>query len=191
MSLTKLGKPNYTHGNERSLSVVQYMADAQNIELSASLEDYLEAIFNLANQSDKARSKDIARSLGVSMPSVTGALRMLKNKGLANYRPYGNVTLTGQGQAVAAEVARKHDVLRSFFVRVLGVGPDAAQQAACKAEHALGPEIIARLVNLVDFAGSGDLNGNDLTNRFQQFCSGRLHSSTDFKDQVRERAEQR
>jgi DtxR family Mn-dependent transcriptional regulator len=162
------------------------MNGVQNVELSASLEDYLEAIFNLANESRKAHSKDIARSLGVSMPSVTGALRMLKNKGLANYRPYGNVTLTCQGQALAADVARRHDVLKSFFVRVLGVGPDVAQRAACKAEHALGSEIIARLVHFVDFVGNSEHNGDDLTKRFQQFCSGRLHSSTDLKDQVRE-----
>ena len=63
------------------------MAAANNNDLSASLEDYLEAIFNIASQSKIARSKDIAKMLGVSKSSVTGALRALKEKGLANYEP--------------------------------------------------------------------------------------------------------
>ncbi len=48
------------------------------------MEDYLEAIFNLAGESSVARNKDIAELLGVSRSSVTGALRVLKEKGLAN-----------------------------------------------------------------------------------------------------------
>jgi DtxR family Mn-dependent transcriptional regulator len=139
-------------------------------DLSASLEDYLEAIFNIAKRSKVARSKDIAQSLGVSRASVTGALRMLKDKGLANYRPYGYVTLTETGQAAAAEVVRKHDVLKSFFIKILGVEPDVAQQAACKAEHALGPDIIARLLRFSEFAGESNKNGFDLANEFQRFC---------------------
>ena len=74
------------------------MAKPEKIELSASLEDYVEAIFNLVGESKVARCKDIAQSLGVSRSSVTGALRLLKDKGLANYEPYGYVTLTDDGQ---------------------------------------------------------------------------------------------
>lgn len=71
---------------------------AKGNKLSASLEDYLEAIFNLAGESNVARSKDIAQSLGVSKASVTGALRVLKEKELANYKPYDFVTLTEVGK---------------------------------------------------------------------------------------------
>ncbi len=88
--------------------------------LSASLEDYLEAIFNLAGESREARSKDIAEALGVARSSVTGALQILKERGLANYEPYGCITLTRQGQTAAREVVRKHDVLKAFFTDVLG-----------------------------------------------------------------------
>ena len=71
---------------------------AENANLSSSLEDYLEAIFNLLKESNIARSKDIAESLGVSRASVTGALRVLKEKGLANYKPYDYITLTETGR---------------------------------------------------------------------------------------------
>jgi DtxR family Mn-dependent transcriptional regulator len=91
------------------------MAAAKTDALSASLEDYLEAIFNLAGDSDFARSRDIAKSLGVSKASVTGALRALKKKRLINYKPYDYVTLTKAGKVAAVKVARKHEILKSFF----------------------------------------------------------------------------
>ena len=155
---------------------------AENVSLSASLEDYLEAIFNLAKESNIARSKDIAKSLGVSRASVTGALRALKEKGLANYKPYDYVTLTKTGRQTAAEIAKKHRILESFFVDVLGIGPNTAQEAACKAEHALGPEIIARLLCFIEFVGHSSKNGCDLAEQFQEFCERQTLKSTGKRD---------
>ena len=138
--------------------------------LSASLEDYLEAILNLSSEANVARSRDIAEILGVSPASVTGALRVLKKKGLANYKPYDYVTLTEPGRATAAEVAEKHAILKSFFVSVLGVEPDVAQQAACRAEHALGPGIISRLMSFIEFVTHSGKHGYDLAEQFKEFC---------------------
>jgi DtxR family Mn-dependent transcriptional regulator len=148
---------------------------AQNANLSASLEDYLEAIFNLASESNIARSKDIAKSLGVSRASVTGALRVLKEKGLANYKPYDYVTLTESGRAAAAEIAQKHEILKSFFINVLGVDADVAQQAACKAEHSLGPGIITKLLRFIEFVSHTGKNGCDFADEFRKFCDSREH----------------
>jgi DtxR family Mn-dependent transcriptional regulator len=149
------------------------MASVKNANLSDSLEDYLEAIYNLTSESNIARSKDIAEILGVSRASVTGALRILKKKGLANYKPYDYVTLTESGRATAAEIVKKHDILKSFFINVLGVKADAAQQAACKAEHSLGPGIIARLLSFIEFVNQNGENGNNLSADFQKFCTSR------------------
>jgi DtxR family Mn-dependent transcriptional regulator len=146
------------------------MSTTKNTKLSASLEDYLEAIFNLSGKSEAARSKDIAELLDVSRASVTGALRLLSKKGLANYKPYGYVTLTESGQTAAAEVARKHQILKSFFVGVLGIQQDTAQKAACKAEHALGPAIIQRLLSFIDFVNQSGKNGYDVSAEFERFC---------------------
>jgi DtxR family transcriptional regulator, Mn-dependent transcriptional regulator len=145
------------------------MGQTNKAKLSASLEDYLEAIFNLAAESDGARSKDIAEVLGVARSSVTGALRGLSERGLANYRPYGCITLTESGRAAAAEVVRKHNILKSFFMDVLGVDPDNAQQAACKAEHALGPEIIGRLLCFSEYVTESRESGRDITGEFRRF----------------------
>lgn len=154
------------------------MAIRKKTELSASLEDYLEAIFNLARDSGTARSKDIADALGVSRASVTGALRVLKKKGLANYKPYDYVTLTQAGEDAAAEIARKHDILKSFFVNVLGVEKDIAQRAACRAEHTLGPEVITRLLRFIEFVTQTGRDGSNLTDRFREFCDRRAEKDT-------------
>jgi DtxR family Mn-dependent transcriptional regulator len=138
-------------------------------KLSASLEDYLEAIFNLAGETNVARSKDIAETLGVSKASVTGALRILKQKGLVNYKPYDYVTLTETGKKNAVEIVRKHNVLKSFFIDVLGVEKNIAQQAACRAEHTLGPEVIARLLSFIEFVSRSSKKGRDFTDRFERF----------------------
>ncbi|MBW7989295.1 MAG: metal-dependent transcriptional regulator [Planctomycetes bacterium] len=143
---------------------------AKNYNLSASLEDYLEAILNLSSESSFARSKDIAKSLGVSRSSVTGAMRVLKEKGLANYKPYDYVTLTESGRSAAAEIARKHNILKSFFIDVLGVEAEVAQKAACKTEHELGPEIITKLLCFIEFVTQSSKNGRDLADEFQKFC---------------------
>ena len=153
------------------------MIPEKSKNLSASLEDYLEAIFNLAGESNVARSKDIAELLGVSKSSVTGALRVLKAKGLANYEPYDYVTLTESGQAAAAEVARKHNILKSFFVNLLGIKKDTAQQAACRAEHVLGPKVIARLLRFIEFVTQENKDGYDLASKFRDFCKDRPQKS--------------
>ncbi len=146
------------------------MSPEESRKLSASLEDYLEAIFNLAAGSEGARSKDVADTLGVAKSSVTGALQLLREKGLANYEPYGRVTLTRQGRAAAREVVRKHDVLKAFFLDVLGVEPETAQRAACQAEHTLGPEVIGQLLRFMDYVVAGSAHGRNVMMEFRQYC---------------------
>ncbi len=155
------------------------MAAVKNDNLSASLEDYLEAIFNVAGKSGIARSKDIAKSLKVAKSSVTGALQLLAKKGLVNYEPYGFVTLTGSGATEAARVARKHNVIKSFFVNVLGVDADTAGQTACKAEHILGREVTERLLCFIEFATQNTKDGYDVAGEFEKFYKKRAKSNTD------------
>jgi DtxR family Mn-dependent transcriptional regulator len=138
----------------------------KNKEISASLEDYLEAIFNLLDESEVARSKDIAEKLDVSKASVTGALRLLKKKGLVNYEPYGCVTLTKDGTRAAGEVAKRHDVLESFFVNILGIETQAAQNSACTAEHALGNVVVSRLKCFIEYVNQ---QGGNIAEDFKRY----------------------
>ena len=103
---------------------------ATTVELSASLEVYLEAIFHIVEKKHVARSRDIAKRLNVSRSSVTGALQSLAEKGLINYEPYEAITLTRGGRSVAKDIVRRHEVLRDFLVKVLSVDAVKADQAA-------------------------------------------------------------
>lgn len=145
------------------------MKTTEHEKLSASLEDYLEAIFNLLSAKSAARSKDIADHLGVTRASVTGALRALAQKGLIDYEPYGVVRLTGEGGRLARHVVRRHQVLHSFFANVLGLEEGLSQEAACRAEHTLGSEVIERLVLFIEFLNRCSLEGKDWTAEFRRF----------------------
>lgn len=149
------------------------MTEMKKAKLSASLEDYLEAIYLLTDENNITRSKDIAVQLGVSRASVTGALRTLKKKGLCNYKPYGYISLTNSGKAAAAEIAGREKILKSFFTDVLSVKPQVAQQAACKAEHTLGPEIITKLLSFIEFVNHSSDNGRNVMDEFLKFCKAR------------------
>lgn len=147
--------------------------DQRQRQLSASLEDYLEAIFNLSADRSFARSKDIAETLQVSRASVTGALRLLSERDLVNYKPYGYITLTDAGERVASKIARRHRILSLFFVEILGIDEEVSQQAACKAEHALGAEVIQKLILFTEFMDEKNQNGRDLAGEFMEFCRQR------------------
>jgi DtxR family Mn-dependent transcriptional regulator len=119
--------------------------------LSASLEDYLEAIYHIVQKKQAARAKDIVHRLGVRNSSVTGAMRALAHKGLINYAPHDVITLTAEGRRVSEGVVRRHEALRDFFVKVLSLEMELADTAACSMEHALPAKILARLTHFVKF----------------------------------------
>ena len=149
------------------------MANQTKNNLSASLEDYLEAIFNLADHAEKVHCTDIAQQMGVSKPSVTEALHSLKQKKLVNYRPYSDIKLTRQGKACALRVVRKHNILKSFFTNVLGIQKDLAQKSACKTEHALGPEVVSKLLDFTNFINRLSRKNTNIANQFEQFRQNR------------------
>ena len=119
--------------------------------LTASLEDYLEAIYQLARENKAARAKEISKRLGVNRSSVTGALHALSERELVNYAPYDIATLTAEGERVAANISHRHFVLKDFFVKVLGVKTAEADDSACRMEHVVSEKILDRLAQFVDF----------------------------------------
>ncbi len=120
-------------------------------KVTASQEDYLEAILLEIRQTGSARVRDIAARLDVAAPSVTGSLKTLAGRGLVNHSPYELVTLTDAGRDLAETVAGRHRVLQEFFTRVLGVDPAAAERNACRIEHAVDEDLLAGLRSFVAF----------------------------------------
>lgn len=128
------------------------MTATGNIEISASLEDYLETIFKLIKEKQVARSKDVAQRLSVKRSSVTGALQALAERELVDYEPYAAITLTEKGHELALAIAQRHALLYDFFKRALGLADDVADDLACKLEHVLPDSIVKRLSRFVQFA---------------------------------------
>lgn len=118
--------------------------------LSASQEDYLEAILRLERASRVARVSEIAVHLGVSRPSVTGALKNLVGLGLVSHARYGHATLTEEGTKIAQEVERRHMAIRDFLTHVLGIEEQKAESTACRLEHVLEPDVLAHFVSYAE-----------------------------------------
>lgn len=146
------------------------MVETGNIALSASLEDYLEAIFEIVREKQAARAKDISDRLNVRRSSVTGALHALADRELINYAPYDLITLTDKGRSVAQSVVRRHEVLRDFFIRVLSIGEKEADEAACRMEHAISDRILNRFVDFVDFVERCPRGGTKWIKGFGYHC---------------------
>jgi DtxR family Mn-dependent transcriptional regulator len=140
--------------------------------LTASLEDYIEAVYNIEGRQGAARVTDIAEDLGVAKSSVTGALRGLSSRGLVNYDPYSLITLTDEGKAVAERVARRHSILARFLEEVLGLPANVAQENACRVEHAMSPEVADRLLKFVEFVENCPRGGEDFIKGFARFFAG-------------------
>ena len=135
----------------KALNQVGERSTFETTELSANMEDYIEAIAVLARENRVVRVKDIARYLDIKMPSVTAALGKLKEKGLVNYEKYGYAELTEEGTKAAGTVSRKHAFLKDFFHDVLRMGKDLSDEEACRLEHHLSPEACRQIYRLVEF----------------------------------------
>lgn len=116
-----------------------------------SMENYLVAIYDLEEAHRVARVKDIAAYMGVTMPSVTGALRSLTRNGLVDHEKNSFATLTERGRAIAVATKRKRHVLRHFFRDFLLLDNSKAEDIACLVEHDLDAETTERISNAVDF----------------------------------------
>ena len=123
-------------------------------KLSASLEDYLEAIYNIAKDKGAAKAKDISVRLEVNSSSVTGALRALSKRGLVNYAPYDLISLTPEGNILAKDLVTRHESLYKFFISILAIDKPDAEDAACKIEHVIPRTVLNRLINFAAFCES-------------------------------------
>jgi len=134
------------------------------------MEDYLEAIFHISEEKQAARAKDIADRVQVNKSSVTGALRSLSEKGLVNYAPYDIITLTPKGKKLAAEIARRHEALKDFFINILLIDKNEAEEASCRVEHAVSKNIIDRLIQFVEFMEICPRGGKEWLRGFRRHC---------------------
>ena len=111
--------------------------DIMNIYESA--EDYLERILILQEEKGEVRSIDIAHEMGYSKPSISIAMKKLKEAGLIDIDEHGFITLTKEGHVIADRVYERHRVLKKILINI-GVDPKQAEKDACKVEHVISEE---------------------------------------------------
>lgn len=109
-------------------------SQARSARSAAILEDYTELIADLMREHGEARTTDIARRLGVALPTATKSLARLKREGLVTSRPYRGVFLTEAGHAMAERVRTRHRLVIDLLTAV-GVPPEAAETDAEGIEH--------------------------------------------------------
>jgi len=137
--------------------------------LTPAMEDYLEAIFNLGKVKRAIRVKDIAKRLGVKMPTVTNMLKTLSGRGFIDYEKYEYIELTRKGHRVGKEIHRRHSVLRGFLTDILKINPKKADEEACKMEHGVSSSTLNRFVEFMEFIQSCPRAGSTWLENFDEY----------------------
>lgn len=114
------------------------------MQIRESAEDYLEAILILSKKGGGVRSVDIATMLGVSKPSVSHAMKLLREDGYIAMDRYGTVTLLEKGAEIADRIYERHMVLTKML-EGLGVSNEVARADACKMEHDISNESFEKI----------------------------------------------
>ena len=106
------------------------------MELHKSAEDYLEPILKLQKQKGQVRSIDVVADMHFSKPSVSVAMKKLRESGHVRMDDNGLLTLTEDGLAIAQRIYERHQILTQMLI-ALGVDQETAAEEACKIEHDL------------------------------------------------------
>lgn len=115
-------------------------------KVSASLEDYLEVIYESIEQNQQVKAIEIAKKLQIGRSSVSEALKVLAGKELINHNRYGTITLTQKGIEIAQNVSKKHQILFEFFNKKLGLDNEQSEINACQVEHAITNEAFEKFI---------------------------------------------
>ena len=118
-------------------------------EVGKSAEDYLESMLILKEKNGYIRSVDIAEHLGVTKPSVSNAMKRLREEGYIEMNRSGFITVTPKGMDIADKIYTRHKKLTSYFI-ALGVDPEIAEEDACRIEHDISDETIDALCRCIE-----------------------------------------
>jgi len=120
------------------------------VDTTDTEEDYLKAILNITENKGFARTKDVAKALGVRPATTVEMLKKLEEKGLIKREHYGPTVLTEKGTKIASFTLRKHKMLLDFFKMIL-VPEEEAEKDACDMEHNLSKSTNEQLIKFMAF----------------------------------------
>ncbi len=109
------------------------------MKIHESAENYLETILVLSRRNGGVRSVDIANELEFSKPSVSIAMKNLREQEMIQVDGNGFISLLPKGREIAERIFERHELLSSWLVS-LGVSPETASEDACRIEHVISEE---------------------------------------------------
>ncbi len=123
---------------------------------TSTVEDYLKCLDRLesnerSGEAIKPSVGVIAEELGVTTGTVSIMMRNLQKKGWVDYQPRRSVALTEKGRAQARDVLRRHRVIETFLVQIMGFSGDAVHEEAEVLEHAVSDRVLERMNEMLDF----------------------------------------
>lgn len=119
------------------------------MKIQQSAENYLETIYMLSQKNGSVRSIDIANELGFSKPSVSVAMKNLRENGFIDVMGDGSIVLLDPGKEIAERLYSRHTILTEALIS-LGVSRETASEDACKIEHILSEESFNSIKNHLD-----------------------------------------
>ena len=132
--------------------------------LSRSRQDYLKALYVLDQGDEPVPTSRLAARLGVSAPSVTNMLARLAEERLVKHAPRAGARLTARGRREALEMIRRHRILETFLVQVLGLDWAEVHADAEVLEHHISPRVLEAIDRLVGHPAE-DPHGHPIPDR--------------------------
>lgn len=117
--------------------------------ITRSQEDYLKALYQLGGADKPVPTRELARRLGISSPSVSEMVARLSAQGMVEHDRYRGQLLTREGRKVALELVRHHRLLEMFLVQILGYSWDEVHEEAERLEHVISERMEERIFELL------------------------------------------
>lgn len=154
---------------------------------SLTKENYLKALFHLANSENEISVKDLSDNLGIRMPSVNSMMKKFSTEGWVIYESYKPLILTEKGRRKAALIVRKHRLTEMFLVEKMGFGWEEVHDIAEEIEHIQSPVFFDKIDEILNFPKTDphgspipDKEGNIIKNNYFKLSECKIGESVEF-----------
>jgi DtxR family Mn-dependent transcriptional regulator len=117
---------------------------------SLTEENYLKALYNIANEAGEVNVTELSKHLGIKMPTVTSMMKKLSERKLVHYESYKPLQLTDKGKSEAGLIIRKHRLTEMFLVEKMKIGWEDVHDIAEQVEHIQSPVFFEKMDQLLD-----------------------------------------
>jgi DtxR family transcriptional regulator, Mn-dependent transcriptional regulator len=137
---------------------------------SLTEENYIKSIYSLSRQNGEVSVSELAKKLGVKLPTINSMIKKLSAKKIVAYAPYRAIRLTEKGRKQALSIIRKHRLAELFLVEVMGLGWEEVHDIAEQLEHVNSDRFYDRIDELLGYPKS-DPHGEPIPD-----INGKVHS---------------